>query len=63
MYRPYLLYKAHGPVKPGPSDPQAPAVPLKSLCFLWFSRVGESGGRRLEMFMDAAGVFWAAEVA
>lgn len=62
MYPPLLLYKAHGPVAPGPGDPQAPVTPLKSLCFLWFSRVGEGGGRRLEMFVDAAGVFWSAEV-
>jgi hypothetical protein len=56
----FLLYKTHGPVIPQPNEPQVPAIPYRSLCFLWFSR-GETG-QKLELFLDAAGVYWAKRV-
>lgn len=56
-----FIYKAHGPAKPGPGEPQSPRGPVKSLGFLLFKREG-SRGMKLAMYWDADGVFWAEEV-
>lgn len=57
----FYLYKPSGPELPKVGEPQVPQVPVRSLCFFWFRRQGDKEGRRLEMFMDGAGLFWAKE--